>query len=247
MWSAVVFDPARPARSSPDRASRVLSRKQNSGWWPKVFSRCGSPIPSPSGRSRSTRPGPGPGRGSADRPRRPPAAHRGYRPPAPRPVLVPVRGPSAAGPTLHYPSPTVVAMRWDLRPSRRTGPLDPAAPPDPRSLRHHQRSSLPGPLRPGPARGRPCRCRNPARASPNAPVKPVASATSASRRAPACPTTPRSSALTVILERVPVAFTWQVPSVTGDQGLRQARSSQIRRHFLIFNHETRQPLTKGPG
>ena len=32
MWSAVVFDPARPSRSSPDSASRVLSRKQNSGW-----------------------------------------------------------------------------------------------------------------------------------------------------------------------------------------------------------------------
>jgi hypothetical protein len=36
MWSAVVFDPALPARSSPARASRVLSRKQNNGWYPKV-------------------------------------------------------------------------------------------------------------------------------------------------------------------------------------------------------------------
>ena len=41
MWSAVVFDPARPGRSIPARASRVLSRKQNNGWNPNVFFQVG--------------------------------------------------------------------------------------------------------------------------------------------------------------------------------------------------------------
>lgn len=37
------------------------------------------------------------------------------------------------------------------------------------------------------------------------------------------------------------AFTWRVPSVMGDQGLRQTRSSQIRRHFLILDPHTGSP------
>ena len=32
MWSAVVFDPACPVRSSPARASPVASRKHSNGW-----------------------------------------------------------------------------------------------------------------------------------------------------------------------------------------------------------------------
>jgi hypothetical protein len=35
-WSVTVLEPAMPGRSSPDSASRLPSRKQNSGWWPKV-------------------------------------------------------------------------------------------------------------------------------------------------------------------------------------------------------------------
>ena len=42
-WSAAVFEPAFPGRSSPARCSPVSSRKQCSGWKPKPPLRCGPP------------------------------------------------------------------------------------------------------------------------------------------------------------------------------------------------------------
>ena len=70
--------------------------------------------------------------------------------------------------------------------------------------------------RPGPGRARPRAApATPPRPSAEPLVSPVASARSASSRAPACPTTPRPSAVTMIFGRDTVAFTRQVPSVNG--------------------------------
>lgn len=62
-------------------------------------------------------------------------------------------------------------------------------------------------------------------------VRPVASARSASKRAPACPTTPEPSADTWSLGREPIPCTQKVPSVWTDRTPRQGSSSQLRRHF----------------
>ena len=72
-----------------------------------------------------------------------------------------------------------------------------------------------------------------ARASLKPLVNPVTSAISVNRRVPAWETTPRPSAVTSTRGREPVPFTLRVPSVTGRSCRRQARSSQIRRHFHI--------------
>ena len=78
------------------------------------------------------------------------------------------------------------------------------------------------------------RCRNGASASDIAADRPVASARSASSRAPAWPTTPRPSAVTTILGREEVRFTLRVPFALDGRNLRQVPSSQVEGHFYVY-------------
>ena len=237
------------AQQPGQRLAGVVQEAQQRVVAEGLLPRRGRLTPSRSGRSRSWRPDPAPARGSAGPPPSRPAA-------APRVSAACAHANSRArGPGRPQPSQRrrrrcrpAPATRSGPRPPARTGRPGRAAPPGRRSPHRRRRASPPGRPRPGPGHDRARRCRNPASASPNASVNPVASARSASSRAPAWPTTPRPSALTVIFGRVPVAFTWQSAFRDGmDKTLRQVLSSQIRRHFPFLIHSVGQLLTKGPG
>ena len=122
MWSTVVFEPARPSRSRPARASPVLSRKHSSGWKRTSSSRCGWPIPCRSGRSRWSRRCPGPGRRPVGRRRSAGAGRRGPRRAGPRRSRGPGPGRPAARPVPWRRAAITAATRSDRRRPARTGP-----------------------------------------------------------------------------------------------------------------------------
>ena len=91
------------------------------------------------------------------------------------------------------------------------------------------------------------RWRSGANASLIAADRPVASARSASSRAPAWPTTPRPSAVTTIFGREEVRFTLRVLLTWTDGILRQDPSSQVEGHFYVYGTLTPPALLNGPG
>jgi hypothetical protein len=246
MWSAVVFDPARPSRSSPDKASRVLSRKQNSGWNPNVFfqvrvafSLSEWQITIEASRSNTR---PGTGRPAAIEVGSPPRVSAACAHATSRAAARAVR--SAANPAPSTSDSSRQAVGSDATDpnnshwSRSTARSAIASPPS-ATITAKSTATRPGSWPPR-------RCRNPASARLNCSVRPVASATSAKRRAPAWPTTPRPSALTVILGRPRLAFTYRVPSVRERYDLQQALSSQLRRHPFFLDPQYGRPLNEGP-
>lgn len=89
--------------------------------------------------------------------------------------------------------------------------------------------------------------RSPLRHSDSSPVNVVRSAKSANNREPACDTTPRPSAVTVILGRVAVAFTSKVPSLPGILVLQQAQFPVATGHFHLSSPGHAVKIVKSQG
>ncbi len=234
MWSAggVRAGVARPQQSGQGLAG-VVQEAQQRVVAEAAFVGGARPVPSRSGRSPGWRRCPGPGRAGRGRRRwaagmpvrvsaacsqaTSRAAARADRRPASAAGSMPASTRQAVGVEATGPN----TSAW----SRSTARSPMASPPS-ASITARSTAILPGSC-PVP-RGRSRRS-----ASVKALVRPVASARSASSRDPAWLTTPRPSAETTSLGRDPVVCTQKVPSCWDDRDLRQASSSQLRRHFRV--------------
>lgn len=187
----------KPHRWRPGSRTTGGSRTSSSTSWP--------PAASANGRARSRRPGRAAIRESVDRQRQRSTNRRRPRSNAPTPTPALPRELPATGPSRRRRPRQGDATRVRGDRAEQLGLV----------TQHSQVAARSTATRPGscPKEHR----RIGASASLNAPLNPVTSARSVSSRATPCPITPLPSVPTINRGRVPVAFTWQMPTAPHPQ------------------------------